>query len=225
MRLFIKACCLVLISSLLSQCKTPDYFPHRVNAPMLNNQGDLNIEASVGSGGLDFQGAVSPVKNLGLVFNYSTINGSHSHSVFEGGIGYYRSIGTKGLFELYGGYGMGDVRSTSTDLQGNSSTIKMDFSRIFIQPAIGLLVTKETNPERKIRGNSYFATRLSYLDFGSDQQVLFIEPVIGARMGLKSIQFNTQFGVSLPTVSGKIDNFPILVSFGLTYSFRKSNKE
>jgi hypothetical protein len=216
---------LFLASLLLTNCKTPIYFPNRVNSPMLNNQGDVNVDVSIGTSGLDFQGAVSPIKNFGLIVNYTTINGTHSHSFFDGGLGYYHGIGKKGLFEIYGGYGLGNASSTSKDILGNTTTLTSDYSRIFIQPAIGLLVTGETQPERKVRGNSYFAVRFSQIDFGSNQQALFIEPALGGRIGWKNIQFNSQMGFSFPTVKGKVESLPFILNIGITYAFRKSNKQ
>lgn len=191
---------------------------------MLEQTGDFNVEASFGINGLDFQGAVSPVKNLGLSLGYCYYHTSDSRSLFSAALGYYHRIGTKGLFEIYGGYGAGTYTVLVADSTGTGVKTKGDFSRIFIQPAMGITVTKETVPDRNMRGNSYLAVRFLNMTYGGQGPVLFVEPVLGGRMGWDRFQFNSQMGFSFPVSGTGFDNFPFIWSLGLTYGLRKANR-
>ncbi|MCW8897133.1 MAG: hypothetical protein OQJ96_02330 [Flavobacteriales bacterium] len=198
----------------------PVYFPNKVNSPMINKAGDYNIEATMGVTGFDVQTAYSPIEKLGVMANFSTFDGSdHFHSFFEGGLGYYEPLGSKGLFEIYGGYGYGNSR---TSTQGIFGTInKGNYSRYFIQPSIGLITMADN--ESGVAGSSYFTPRFCFVDFGSDNKGYYVEPVVGTRIGWRRIQINLQMGFSLPTSEVKIDHAPFIFNFGLSYVFKKIN--
>ncbi|HEY9081737.1 MAG TPA: hypothetical protein VIN73_00235 [Vicingaceae bacterium] len=196
----------------------PVYFPNKVNAPMINKAGDYNVEATMGVTGFDVQTAYSPIEKLGVMANFSTFDGSdHFHSFFEGGLGYYEPLGSKGLFEIYGGYGYGNSKTTTEGIFG--TTNKGNYSRYFLQPSIGLITLADE--ESGVTGSSYFAPRFCYVDFGSENRGYFAEPVVGTRIGWRRIQVNLQMGFSVPASELRIDHAPFIFNFGLSYVFKK----
>lgn len=208
----------LVVISLFFQACAPVYFPNRVNAPMINKAGDFNIEATMGATGFDAQTAFSPVNKLGVMANFSTYNGSdHYHSFFEGGLGYYEPLGTKGLFEIYGGYGFGNSKTTTEGIFG--TTNKGNYYRYFLQPSIGLVATADE--ESSLSGSSYFTPRVCLVDFGKSNQGVFVEPVVGTRIGWRNIQANIQMGFSVPASELTIDHAPFIFNFGLSFAFKR----
>lgn len=205
----------MVVAVFFTSC-APIYYPNRLNAPMIKEKGAFNVEGSVGFTGFDLQGAYSPKENIGLMANFSTIGGSssHNHTFFEAGAGYYNSLGTKGLFEVYGGGGYGQAKGSTFDFP--ESTLSGSYYRLFIQPSIGLVHEWS---------NVYFATRLVYVDFGGAKNSPFIEPFIGNRIGWENIKINSQIGVSYRMSGAYIDYMPIIINIGVSYTFnKKTNK-
>ena len=189
---------------LLVSC-SPEYIPNMVNAPLLSNQGEVQISANTGTSVFDPQLAFAATENIGFIANGSFANNTsdttdnfHKHMLVELGIGYYDKLGTSGRYEIYGGYGFGEVKG----LFGSDGTLFRDgadakFNRFFIQPAIGASTSFF---------DGSFATRVAFVNMNlqeenigrSDAYDVFIEPAITAKVGFKYVKFITQLGLSLP---------------------------
>lgn len=138
-----------------TSCNRYYYKPNGVNAPLFTDGGQahFNFAGSWGDGDngttdestsfFDIQAAVSPIKHLGIIANYSTYNYNTLTPDFlsgrvdarayllEGGVGGYYALGErkfKFVVDFYAGGGAGQI----------SSDVGLDVTRFFMQPGIGI---------------------------------------------------------------------------------------
>lgn len=209
---------LVIIFS-LNSC-APAYTPNVVNVPLLTNKNEVQASLSVGTSGTDAQLAYALTNHIGLMTNWNyrnnrtdTSDSYHYHNFIEGGIGYYTSFSSQGRFELYGGYGFGNV-DIFYDL--TSTILQAKFKRLYVQPNFGF-------------SSSYFdigfSPRLVYvimkpssLQYSTINR-FFIEPTETMRLGFKTFYFTSQFGFAIPlnlSESGSWFKFkPLIISLGI----------
>jgi hypothetical protein len=223
----------ILISTLagifiiyLNSC-APLYVPNVVNTPMLSEKNDFNASVNFGLSGTDIQSAYAVTDNIGIMLNGSYMNETsdstdnfHKHIFIEAGAGYFKPLGKFGLFEAYGGYGLGKINSyQSSDVFFSYADTYVN--RFFIQPSIGF------------KSNYFqlaFAPR-TVCAFVSQENVnktgFFIEPTLILKAGSPMIKFITQFGLSfmLNDYSNSFNYEPFLFSFGLQFSLRNRESE
>lgn len=209
---------IIVIAVLLSSC-TPTYVPNKVNAPLLTGQGDVHFDANAGSSGLDFQGAVGITENFGAMINTSFENKSdstssdyHKHQFAEIGLGFHDRINDKIVYEVWGGYGFGQIYSID-EIYGYNYANKGNSQRFFIQPNIG--VTTEVF-------DFALSTRLCYLKYKPEitsfmpNERFYLEPAITMRLGYKYVKFTGQFGLSFILANNKVfDHQPFILNFGM----------
>lgn len=108
---FLMGAVIVLFSSCASV-----YQPSAVHVPGLEKRKDLSVKGSVGTSGGDVSVAFSPLKNMGIIGQFTTalgeteVNGTvieKDHNIFQGGLGYYNVLSEKLRFESYFVYGTG----------------------------------------------------------------------------------------------------------------------
>jgi len=221
-RHFIVIITLAVLTYFIQSC-VPAYVPNVVNAPLLSNQGELQVAIHTGTAGNDPQIAYAVTENIGLMLNGSFANRTsdstdnfHKHNFLEFGGGYFDNIGTSGRFEVYGGFGMGNLNAFYNNSLF-SSYEQVTNNRLFIQPAIGAATDVF---------DGSFATRfvmanMSQGDFNSTGY--FFEPVITGRMGYKYLKLMLQLGLSFPVSDLRFEHQPLLFSIGLQgYIGRKS---
>jgi hypothetical protein len=92
-------------------------------------------------GGVDFQGAYAVTDKIGVMANVyfagaaDRMTGDEGRGrLFEGGVGYYRPVNARSVFETYGGAGFGTLTLERGD---GSRTASINGQRVFVQPAIG----------------------------------------------------------------------------------------
>lgn len=190
---------LILLSFVFIQCQ-PIYYPNTVNTPMLTGKGDVNIGGHYGTSGINLQGAVAISDHVGIMSNTSYLGeGEDGESPFytELGVGHFKKVGGKGIFEIYAGGGLGN-----------------EYNRLFMQPSIGL----HTNAL-----DLSFATRFIALDTPKNDGA-YIEPALTLKLGAKNLKFMTQLGVSIPLDNASEESFPGMLSFGLEYRLFGKNK-
>ncbi len=246
--------CVIVV---LSSCAPRIYLPDRVNAPMLQEAGEVKLTSSVKiqnnkassitalSPSFDF--AVSPAQNFGIIgsfrhtnkyadddddfdFNYQdSIRYTGNRAEF--GAGVYVPMGRRGLFELYGGGGIGLLeRNNLKRYAGNYQT---RYYQIFVQPSLGFHV----NDIFEFCGGMKFNIH-KFHDFKSDTSAfryefteprvdiesptfLIVGPFINLSVGHKYVKFNMQcgsnFNVGRPSLLA--NSFPFYVSMGITVGF------
>ncbi|MFP4059408.1 MAG: hypothetical protein ACLFUC_02870 [Bacteroidales bacterium] len=212
---------------LFASC-SPEYIPNMVNAPMLSNKGEVQVSANTGSSGFDPQLAFAATDHLGFIVNGSFRNDTrdsanyHKHSMVELGAGYFDKLGTSGRYELYGGYGFGNVEGYwGSDESIFNDAANARFNRFFLQPAIGASTSFF---------DGSFAARFAFVNMNlqegnvgrSAQYDAFIEPVITAKLGFKQVKFISQLGLSLPLTDDAILHYqhqPFIFNVGVQLNF------
>jgi hypothetical protein len=220
-----KTLILAIITLLLltSGCKVM-YIPNSLNVPLFVEKNEF--KANIGF--YDYQLAYSVTKNIGLMANgyvrnslfsgSSDLNYSSSRNLFEGAIGYFKTLDKDVVFETYAGGGAGKLSfNGSQDVWEDNSNYKYsaNFNRFFIQPSIGYVQDMM---------EVAFSARLARLSFNNiktenyTQQMLleddiynldktnyfFIEPALTFRVGYKWAKFQTQI-----VYSNKINEEPL----------------
>jgi hypothetical protein len=221
----------VLLSLLgfITSC-SPEYIPNMVNSPMLSNQGEFQATVATGTSNFDAQTAFAITDNIGIMVNGSYGNETndstddfHKHLFFEGGLGYYDKIGTKGRYEIYGGFGTGKAEGYYDNALVGSQITDANYNRFFIQPGIGM--------STGIFDGS-FSPRVVFVqmnpkgpNFETGNYNAFIEPVITSKIGYKYVKFIVQMGASFQLGDQELTyehqhfifNFGINLNFGRKY--------
>lgn len=195
---------------------SPSYVPNVVNTPLLSNKGEVQMGVHTGFSGIDPQLAYAVTNHFGLMLNGSFANRTsdstdnyHKHRFGEMGVGYFTEFLDNGRFEVFTGFGAGDLRANLENGLFYSFS-DVNANRFFIQPAIGA----KTNVF-----DASFAPRLVLINLRQGQQHLsavLIEPTITAKLGYKYVKAVFQFGISIPVSS--TENYfyqPFLLSIGL----------
>lgn len=214
---------LFLLTIVFTSC-SPEYIPNMVNSPMFTNAGEFQATIATGNSNFDAQTAVAITDHLGIMVNGSYGNETsdssdnfHKHTFIEAGFGYYEKIGETFRYEMYGGYGFGEVegyfKNSFIDEISNAR-----YNRFFIQPGIGI--------STGIYDGS-FSPRFAIVQMnpkGSNFQVgdynVFFEPVITSKIGYKYVKFIAQFGISLPLGDQDLnyDYQVFIFNFGLNFN-------
>ena len=222
MKLSNKIFAIALLSILLGSCSTY-YIPNTLNTPLFKEKGDMKASLNVGLSGFNPQIAYAVDENIGIMLNGSFTeennSNSYSNNFLEAGVGYFDTIPetSHGRFEIYGGAGYGNITIENSRI----ITQKVNTTRIFIQPAVGI--------SSDIFDGS-FATRLVMVNHKQDSISLtnyLFEPAISLGLGYKYLKFTTQFGLSLPMTSiadTEIDYIPFIFSFGINIDIGKMLK-
>lgn len=205
-------------SMVISSCTHYYYAPNGTNVPMFRERGEarLNIGANTADeiNGTEVQAAYTPVNHFGLMLNYINVHGGDAgdqpvnfgkgHQA-EGGAGYYLPM-NKAVFELYAGFGGGNVYNKYDSFYTSS----VNFSKFFLQPAIGyttdyfdaifsmrlaVLSTSLKQTDYPLNNGSDNAGDLVYLS--TNRKFLLYEPGITLRAGWKFIKVQTQWNISL----------------------------
>ncbi len=205
----------IIIVLVFSGC-APLYVPNTVNAPLLSNKGEMQAAIHLGTAGFDPQLAYAITDNIGVMLNGSFENSKsdstddyHKHNFVELGAGYYTKFNENGCFEVYGGYGYGNMQTLVEKTIFNSK-LDVQSSRIFIQPAVGL----STNFV-----DISLASRFVILSAKQNEIRItrsYLEPTLTFKAGPKHIKGVFQVGYSYPLNSiENIDYQPFMLSLGL----------
>ncbi len=204
----------------------PKYIPSVIHAPMLNNKGEIQASVSGGTSSFSPQIAYAVTDNIGIMLNGSFANrdSTEDDDLFkvrygEFGVGYYRSIANRGVFDVYAGYGFGTMNSSFSNWSVEAWNTHSDFmnNRLFVQPSIGYL--------NKVIDVS-FATNLSMTIINKNEIVknsYFITPVVTLKVGYKYVKCIFQAGASIKTREfAEFDYNPLVTNMGLQVDlFRK----
>jgi hypothetical protein len=220
LKLFLVSAILMVVSC------SPEYLPNTINTPLFEDKGEIQANVGQGISGTDAQLAYAVTDHIGVMANTSfrsqtsdTTDNYHKHNFFEFGAGYYSSVSDNTVFSIYGGYGLGAVKSYTENNLIDNNTTDADLSRIFIQPSFGV-------------STNYFdasiASRLVLIDVDYNDEILnessgyqpVVEPVITTRFGFKNVKFVSQAGLAIPFNNNKLDFDiqPFIFSVGLHFN-------
>lgn len=193
-------------------CNTIFYAPNAHNVPMLEEEGDIRLNAGLNIGdqieGADFQAAYALNSKIGLMANgfYTGASGSDKRNGFlvEAAAGRYGKIGKYGRWDAFAGIGEGKV---SNYVFVDQSLSKLCFTRAFVQPSIGFR-SKAFDAAFSVRGVAALYGQFQYPDTTQNQYYfqpvqavagkLFwgVEPTLTVRGGWKYVKLQFQLGVS-----------------------------
>lgn len=208
---------------------SPEYIPNMVNSPLFTNQGEFQTTIATGNSNFDAHTAIAITDHIGIMVNGSygnesndSTNDYHKHAFIEGGAGYFDKIGENGRYEIYGGYGYGEVKGYFQ----NGFTEELSdarYNRFFIQPGIGIstgIFDGSFSPRFVLIQMNPTST-----NFKSGQYGIYFEPVITSKIGYKYVKFIAQFGLSTPIGEQDLNfdhqlfifNFGININIGRKY--------
>jgi hypothetical protein len=207
------------------------YLPNQVNVPMLTDRNDLSGNVSLGLSNVNLQAAYSPMKNVGLMVNYAggkdfnsdNSNISNSYSFIEFGAGYYKPIGKNLLFDIYGGYGVGDAK-TYDNVFDAPTNVNGRYSRVFIQPSITISAGDAFDANLAIRPVFIFMEQTTDNNRPTLSSSTFLEPVLTLKYGWKYVKIINQLGFSLPTQEVDYAFNPFILSVGINFQLKSSWK-
>jgi hypothetical protein len=213
----------------------------------------MAISAGKGSC-FELQTGYSLPRNIALSANFMTGERDRSTkavddlakvSYFEGSLGFYRSFKTKGVFEIFAGYGHGSQHHTFAYTRGAGAgffgfeTIpdglaNLSFSKVFIQPDIGFKT-------KYFEGA--FSFRLSRLSFNEinifdtiyhldalnnvkeNSVPWFFEPGFTIRGGPEATRFQMQLVVPKNLTNPKMMSETFRISLGIAMELNLFKKE
>lgn len=227
MKVIILSCFAALM--VFSSC-SPTYYPPKINAPLLREEGQTKINAAMNLNSINIQASTAITENFAIAVSangyllgaaeITTSNGSiidEPANGFQFDImpGYYVPFGEEGVVEIYAGYGAG---------MSNSGEVSGLLHRFILQPSIGRSGEKF---------EFAFACRFSHVMIPevaslSDPKVgfsdTFLEPGLILRLGSEKVKFTSQIGLSLPIVNipedpngNYIEWNPFIINFGLQF--------
>ncbi len=212
----------ILLSLLFSSCATA-YVPNVVNTPLMNNKGEFQASLNTGISGFDPQVAYALTDNIGLMVNGSFANRTsdssddfHKHQFVEFGGGYFTKVGSAGRFEVFGGFGAGNLQA-EYDNELWVSKARVNSTRFFLQPAIGATTSVF---------DGSFASRFVYVNLSQNSDnasAMFVEPVLTGKVGYKYVKFIVQTGFSFLLTSNDVAfNYqPFIFSVGVQLNLGK----
>lgn len=226
-----------LLPLLLNSCLTA-YVPNTINTPLFSNKGEATLNVAGGNSGIDAQAAYAITDKFAIMANTSisrqndevssfssstSQTDTYSHTLFEGGFGYFKTPTDWLNFEVFGGFGIADVEvntyNFNYDYQNETWTnflLKGRYDRYFLQPSMGYV-------------SDYFdiafTPRLTMVNFSGkiDNETqkrigtgVFVEPNITVKVGFKEFKFFSQFGFSYKVNSSgyNFDYQPFMFSMG-----------
>ncbi|HAN18810.1 MAG: hypothetical protein A2X13_08085 [Bacteroidetes bacterium GWC2_33_15] len=215
---------IIIISAtgLMTSC-SPEYIPNMVNTPVFSNKGEFQATVATGTSNFDAQLGYAITDNIAIIANGSfadqtndTTDEFHKHTIIEGGVGYYKKLANSGRIEVFGGYGMGKIKTYEENDLFDDDYTDISFNRIFIQPGVGAVTD--------IFDGS-FATRVAFVQMipsstsnFEESWHMFVEPVITAKIGYRYAKAVIQIGYSFPVNEESIDynTQGLIFNFGLT---------
>ncbi|KAA3599369.1 MAG: hypothetical protein DWQ06_10680 [Calditrichaeota bacterium] len=230
---------ILFLPFILFNC-SPTYLPNVISTPSLSEKNDIHIGGYLGLSGLDGQLAFAATDNIGLMVNGSYIGKNNNsddnyqeHKFIEFGTGYFTEVNSSLNFEVYGGYGFGNLKSASSG-DGfflppyTSNSVKL--KRFFIQPSF-LSVRKDKlfsislssrfsflKAKQDLTKYFWYSTFSEEINLTENYSKFFIEPVLTSKIGNENIKGVIQIGFSFLLNNKEFDDFsyqPLIMSYGV----------
>lgn len=229
---------LTIISALLlfNSCSYPHMYhsPNMMTVPLFNDKGQVSLMPAGSFGtvnpSFELQAAFALPAHIGLGGNLMTGGKDHSgdtyddlskYSYFEGFGGFYTSFKTIGVFEIYAGYGGGSGQHTFAYNEWDwgsggwvqDGTADMKFSKIFIQPDVGI---------RMKTIEAAFSLRLSNITF---DEINFSSDVVYRRDELLLLRSNNTSWLIEPGFTFRAGHDPVKFQVQGVFSANPSNPD
>lgn len=195
---------------LLAACNPVYYQPTPAVVPLLQEQGDLELQGSVADGvSFSVGGAYAVSDNIALMAHgYLVPNSSgYSGGLAEGGIGFGTPVGERLRFETFAGAGFGSLSADLETEEGNVDSLlfSLNLSRLFLQPSLGYVMENfegaittrfsVVNYSDVRRGPAAAVSdeRYATLEALEDNAAVFLEPGFTLRAGTERIKAQLQY--------------------------------
>ena len=236
---------------IMSQSCNVMYSPSMQNTPLLQEKKE--VVANIGIN--DIQGAYAVTDHVGVMLNGYYNNGaSNDYSSYdyydswyrqerkqahvEAGVGCFNKLNDNIIVEIYGGLGYGSAsmnnysRDSLNEIPILKSSYSADFTRFFIQPAIGYSVdnfdfsfSMRILFQKYMNASSFGYTRIELYDdklLDMDKPVYaFLEPALTMRYGFKYVKFQAQAMLSYKYNVDRLNYMPIVFSVGIHVDLAK----
>lgn len=217
---------ILFLTVLLASCRHYYYVANVQNVPLFREKNEFRIAGTVGLGegpvSTEVQSAYSVTNNFAVMINFMSAkdldNSKDSWgkgNYLDGAIGYYKPLGKSRVFEIYGGVGgskqhhqyrnmiFDPLPPTTYNYDGGTSDLS--FTKIFIQPSMGLTFNgfdvafstrfcrlsfnKIDNRIDKLLNEDEF----KYLNtIAQNRKFLFFEPALTIRGGWENLKVQLQ---------------------------------
>ncbi len=194
---------LILSAATLSSCNF--YKPAMINAPVLEEKGEVQLGISIGNG-TDFTASYAITDHIAVSSRFtsnanlsyeatrfdSVITFDATNHNYELAIGYYNANNDNYILSVFGGYAMGKTGFLDTDLLffDDDFAIGADFNSIFVQGS-GFVKLDENNFIGLLaKFNSLNYRNYRYSSFFSDREIAFIPADENYFVGQVSIQYS-----------------------------------
>jgi len=232
---------LVCIGLLAASCSPKFYSPNTQNVPLIQEKGQFSLNVNGGGGGqIGFQGAVGVTDavavqaSAGLFISGDESNGNGgSGNLVEGGVGFYRPLGEKFVFETYGLFGFGHFENhlptTADQYDGTSGNMSGSILRYGVQPNFGFVTKYFTIgissrlvllDYYNIDGNLTYDNRDQVAYLRDNRSNFLIEPALTIRGGLEKIKLQLQIGSSFNVTNSDFRQDKGFATLGLNFNLR-----
>jgi hypothetical protein len=220
---------------ILTSCHHTYYVSSIQNVPLFREKNEFHLAGSYAIGDEsesgELQTAYSITNYLGIMANVMKTKTGNFEKMdyvsglnYDFGIGFFRPIGSKAVFEVYSGYGRNRQHHEYSTSQYNSATGTDEFysdgdawlkyRRIYFQPSFGL-ATDHFDVAASVRLNQLWYTYINsdVVDHPEDIQILnmlndrnhyMLEPAITLRTGWR--YFKVQFQASYAKYLNNLDD-------------------
>ena len=208
---------ILIVVTLFYSC-SPAYIPTSIEVPTFKEKGEVNLSIQTGTCGFDPHVSFAITDNMAIMFNGSYADNHndsndtyHRHLTGEFGVGFYDNFAEIGFVQVFGGYGISNVKSNydwNLDNFADNATSAF-MQKFFIQPAAGI----------DIKYFEFaFSPRLTFLNITVDNYStsdFFVEPVLLMKVGSPIIKVTGQLGLSFPTEEINYDYRPLIFNVGI----------
>jgi hypothetical protein len=229
---------LTISTLVISSCTKIMYIPNAQNVPSLKSKNDIDLNIGI----RNFQAAYAVTDHIGISAN-ALVGGSEwtvgtmgneteydiSRFNIEGAAGYYTNFAGNGIFQVFGGGGIGkydyDYYDLLNGVAGPLNEYTANSIKLYLQPAIGM---------SSDYFDMFFSTRLVGLNFTGettnipetelveedlsdllDPFYTFLEPCVTFRFGYKWVKFHFQTMYSVIITEQALNYMPFNVNIGL----------
>jgi hypothetical protein len=227
----------ILVS--MSSCTHYYYMPATQNVPLFKEKDEYRASISLGTGDetttADIQTAYAFNDKFALMTNFMLAWGGDDHDGGKGqyidaAFGYFQPLGKHGVFEIFEGIGGSKQHHQYVGQSLSKGTADLSFTKIFIQPSIGLTYNAfdiaftscfSNINFHKVDNNIDPSVRDYYLvDLISRNKNSFLfEPSLTIRGGWKNVKLQLQAGLSQNLFNAALDFETFKLSVGLTFAF------
>lgn len=252
----------VFILFAFSSCSHYYYIPAAQNIPLFKEKNEFRGSVATGGGDetstVDIQAAYSITNKFAVMSNFVTAKGNNKDNnlyespgnlgngtYLDAAFGYFKPLGSKGVFEIYGGIGGSNqhhqYESTTYDDFGgyttsNRGSADLSFTKIYLQPSIGFTsngfdmafsssICKVNFNKIDNRIDSVYIEHFAVDKISQNKNSFLFEPSLTVRGGWKYAKLQLQYvfskNLSHPDLSFEKGKFSIGLTVSFAQRFRK----